>query len=203
MKIFLVFLFLLIYRGSFAQKQYNVEFIDTIVSVLPDTVWSGMRKDFQKKGMSNEMVDKLIAQLKSQQLFQSYIRQVTTYMDHAVIRIDRATIEGTLNNAIPFDSLLLKGGYLYQEASTSSGFSSSPILNPAKIFKSTGNKKLILEYPCIEYLSTDNTCRIWVTSKLPPFINPGLVLKNIQEAVLAFELNNEVLVTKSVAVKIE
>jgi len=54
-----------------------------------------------------------------------------------------------------------------------------------------------MNYKCQEYISTDSTCRIWVTTELPDYLNPGIRKGNIKGAVLGFELKENVSITKS------
>jgi len=191
---------------SFAQKQFKVIFHDTTnynlanIQFVNDT--TKQDNDF------NKLIAKAVLEkMQKEGITRTNDRVVTTHDHYTVIKIDRSTIDGgevTFNGSGDlFDSLLFKADELYEDAPTSTGFTSTPVSTPKKIFRQTGSSKTILGYLCYEFTSTDSSCLIWVTDKLPPSINPGVRLTNLKVAVLRFELRQEQSYFKTEAVKIE
>jgi hypothetical protein len=91
---------------------------------------------------------------------------------------------------------------LFTQSATSTGFSGEPLSAPKKEFVVTGKKESILSYECEEYVSTDSTCYIWVSAKLPDYINPGIRKGNVRGAVLGFDLKGQIYSTRCVLSKI-
>ena len=164
-------------------------------------------KNFQDQRIPDTLASQLgkalFEQLSNEKLYLTQERKIRANNQFTIIVFDRFTKEGRLKVEDQPDSMLLKNGELYLDAPTKNVFSNTPVNFPKKIFQQTGNTRKILNHLCKEYLSTDSTCRIWVTEALPSYINPGVRIGNIKGAVLAYEEKRESLLLKSEAIKIE
>jgi len=198
-KLILVFplVFFIVY--SDAQQKYRCEFADTIISVIPDSLFRFLAS---KNNLSEEAIEQFLEQQRANPASRRYLKIVRAAMDQTIISIDKSSANGNLTITI-FDSLLYKNGEIYNNASTANGFSDKPFDHPKKVFRGTGKKLSILEYQCDEYLSTDSTCYIWVTTELPEYINPGVRTNNVKGAVLGFQLSRTETRTRSMLVKLE
>jgi hypothetical protein len=195
-----IFVLLLLF-GRFtlsAQKKYICEYSDTSTTILPDSILAEMlsssRPDIE---IPPEVMQQFLSQMKVKPIFASQQRVVKAANDKTIISIERSTRSGNLTMET-FDSALYKNDELFLDSASSSGFASHPINIPRKVFFSTGNSKEILKYKCDEYLSTDSTCRIWVTKELPDYLNPGIRKGKVKGAVLGFELKANVYFTKCI-----
>jgi hypothetical protein len=179
-----------------AQKRYVCEYADTATMILPDSIWAEMltssRPDIE---IPAEVLQQFISQMKEKPIFMAQRRIVNAGFDKTVISIDRSSRNGKLTTET-FDSLFYKDDEIFMDSSSASGFSSSPINTPRKEFLASGNLKIILNYKCNEYVSTDSTCRIWVSTELPDYLNPGIRKGTIKGAVLGFELKSNATYTK-------
>jgi len=170
---------------------------------MSDTVINGLKNSInlsEDSAINEEIGRQMVMQLLKKPLFMIQLRSVRASNEVTVIIFDRYTKEGRLNMET-FDSLLYKDDEIFPDSA--SGFNTIPIQLPRKKFISTGSFFTIMKYKCTEYLSTDSTARIWVTTELPGYINPGIRKGNIQGAVLGFELKSEVTITKSFLTRIE
>src|SRR6187200_1530022 len=190
-------LFLLAGLTNLAQKKYVCEFSDTTRTILPDSIFAQLltssRSDIE---IPPEVMQQFLSQMKEKPLFMAQQRIVNAGIDKTIIIIDRSSRGGNFISET-FDSVLYKNDELFPDSTSASGFSVLPISIPRKDFLSTVNTKVIMNYKCQEYISTDSTCRIWVTRELPDYLNPGIRKGNIKGAVLGFELKENVSVTKS------
>jgi len=190
-------LFLLAGLTNLAQKKYVCEFSDTTSTILPDSIFAQLltssRSDIE---IPPEVMQQFLSQMKEKPLFMAQQRIVNAGIDKTIIIIDRSSRGGNFISET-FDSVLYKNDELFPDSTSASGFSVLPISIPRKDFLSTVNTKVIMNYKCQEYISTDSTCRIWVTRELPDYLNPGIRKGNIKGAVLGFELKENVSVTKS------
>jgi len=190
--------------GSFtlsAQRQYVCEFTDTITAVIPDSVFADMlintKPDIE---IPPEVMKQFLSQVKQKPLSMIQTRMVRAEIDRTVISIDRSSKAGNLTMET-FDSILYKNDEIFLDSASVSGFAKSPLNRPRKQFVATGKRVNILNYACDEYLSTDSTCYMWVTSELPDYVNPGIRKGNIQGAVLGFELKEPASTTKTILVR--
>ena len=195
---------LLLLFGSFtlkAQKKYICEYADTTTTILPDSIWAEMlassRPDIE---IPTEVLQQFISQMKEKPIFMAQRRIVNAGFDKTVISIDRSSRNGKLTTET-FDSLFYKDDEIFMDSSSASGFSSSPINIPRKEFLATGSIRIILNYKCNEYVSTDSTCRIWVSTELPDYLNPGIRKGTIKGAVLGFELKSNATFTKCILIR--
>jgi len=190
-------LFLLPGLTNLAQKKYVCEFSDTTRTILPDSIFAQLltssRSDIE---IPPEVMQQFLSQMKEKPLFMAQQRIVNAGIDKTIIIIDRSSRGGNFISET-FDSVLYKNDELFPDSTSASGFSVLPISIPRKDFLSTVNTKIIMNYKCQEYISTDSTCRIWVTTELPDYLNPGIRKGNIKGAVLGFELKENVSITKS------
>jgi len=190
-------LFLLAGLTNLAQKKYVCEFSDTTSTILPDSIFAQLltssRSDIE---IPPEVMQQFLSQMKEKPLFMAQQRIVNAGIDKTIIIIDRSSRGGNFISET-FDSVLYKNDELFPDSTSASGFSVLPISIPRKDFLSTVNTKVIMNYKCQEYISTDSTCRIWVTTELPDYLNPGIRKGNIKGAVLGFELKENVSITKS------
>ena len=190
-------LFLLAGLTNLAQKKYVCEFSDTTRTILPDSIFAQLltssRSDIE---IPPEVMQQFLSQMKEKPLFMAQQRIVNAGIDKTIIIIDRSSRGGNFISET-FDSVLYKDDELFPDSTSASGFSVLPISIPRKDFLSTVNTKIIMNYKCQEYISTDSTCRIWVTTELPDYLNPGIRKGNIKGAVLGFELKENVSITKS------
>jgi len=190
-------LFLLAGLTNLAQKKYVCEFSDTTRTILPDSIFAQLltssRSDIE---IPPEVMQQFLSQMKEKPLFMAQQRIVNAGIDKTIIIIDRSSRGGNFISET-FDSVLYKNDELFPDSTSASGFSVLPISIPRKDFLSTVNTKVIMNYKCQEYISTDSTCRIWVTTALPDYLNPGIRKGNIKGAVLGFELKENVSITKS------
>lgn len=183
----------------FGQKKFECEFSDTVITVLPDSVFAEMltssRPDIE---IPPEVMRQFLSQMKGKPLNMIQKRIVKAGIEKTIISIERNSRDGNLSMET-FDSLLYKNDELFPDSA--SGFSVLPISTTRKDFLSTGNTEVILNYKCKEYISTDSTCRIWVTTELPDYLNPGIRKGNIKGAVLGFELKANIIITRSFLTK--
>jgi hypothetical protein len=190
-------LFLLAGLTNLAQKKYVCEFSDTTSTILPDSIFAQLltssRSDIE---IPPEVMQQFLSQMKEKPLFMAQQRIVNAGIDKTIIIIDRSSRGGNFISET-FDSVLYKNDELFPDSTSASGFSVLPISIPRKDFLSTVNTKVIMNYKCQEYISTDSTCRIWITTELPDYLNPGIRKGNIKGAVLGFELKENVSITKS------
>src|SRR5688572_2891854 len=194
-------LILVLLCGNFtlsAQNKYICEYSDTTITGLPDSIWEEMltssRPDIE---IPPDVMQQFLSQMKQKPMFMAQQRVVKAANDKTVISIDRSSRNGNLT-VETFDSLLYKNDELFIDSNSASGFSNHPINIPRKEFVSTGSIRLILDYTCNEYISTDSTCRIWISSALPDYINPGIRKGKVKGAVLGFQLRGKVYTTKCI-----
>lgn len=194
----LIFLFFITGFTLSAQKKSICEYTDTVTTILPDSIFAEMltsaRPDIE---IPPAVMQQFLSQVKEKPITMTQKRIVNAEPGRTIITIERRSRDGNLNLET-FDSLLYKNDELFPDSASVSGFSVSPIPVSRKDFVSTENTKVIMNYKCREYVSTDSTCRIWVTSELPDYINPGIRKGNVKGAVLGFELKADVVFTKCI-----
>jgi hypothetical protein len=182
---------------AFTQKKYLCEFSDTVITNFPDSVFAQMltssRPDIE---IPPEVMQQYLSQVKEKPVSMIQKRIVKAEIEKTIISIERKSRSGNLSMET-FDSVLYKNDELFPDSATASGFSVVPITTSRKDFLSTENTKVIMNYKCKEYISRDSTCRIWVTTELPDYLNPGIRKGNIKGAVLGFELKANVIITRS------
>ena len=180
-----------------AQKNYVCEFADTMIAILDDSVLLRMSQFSPQDDVevTKEMRDQLFSEMRASFPTMYQLRIVNATKDQTVISMDRNSRSGSLTMET-FDSILYKNDEIFLKSGK--GFSTNPLNSPKKEFISTGKKITILNYKCDEYLSTDSTCYIWVTTELPDYINPGIRKGNIKGAVLGFQLKANVTITKCI-----
>lgn len=147
--------------------------------------------------LTSDIIEQIFTQLKSQALSMHQLRTVIATKDRTIVKVDRSSRAGNTIHET-FDSLLYKADEIYMDSSSVSGFATQPIQLARKEFRATGNRKSIMKYNCSEYVSTDSTCYIWVTTDLPDSINPGIRKGAIKGAVLGFQLKTQFYITKCV-----
>ena len=194
----LILFFLFGNFALFGQKKYICEYSDTTTTILPDSIFAEMltsaRPDIE---IPPAVMQQFLLQMKQKPVFMAQQRIVNAGIDKTVISIDRSSRSGNLTMET-FDSILYKGDEIFRDSSSATGFTLFPIATQRKEFLSTGNTVLILNYKCNEYVSNDSTCRIWITTQLPDYLNPGIRKGNIKGAVLGFELKGNATITKCI-----
>lgn len=184
---------------SDAQQKYRCVFADTMISVIPDSLFRSLAS---KNNLSNKAIEKILKQHRANPPSKYYLKTVRAGKDQTIINLDKGSVGGDFTRRI-FDSLLYKNDELFNEAPTSSGFSETPWDRPKKAYRGTGKKLSILGYECDEFISTDSCCYLWITTELPEYINPGARTNNVKGAVLGFKLTYTETSTKSMLVKLE
>ena len=198
-KLSLFFLLLLFILGSDAQQKYRCVFSETILAVIPDSLFRYLAL---KNNFSEKKIEEILERQKTNYDSIYYLKIVRAGKDQTVINRDRSSFRGNLAIDI-VDSFLYKNDELYYKDSASSRFSDKPLEYPKKVFRGTGKKLSILNYECDEYISTDSTCYIWITDELPAYINPGARTNNVKGAVLGFKLRRMETMTRTMLVKLE
>ena len=200
-KLFLLFLFLLNVSVSNAQKKYRCEFAETITSVMPDSVFRNLAS---KNNLSAKEIEQFLEQQKANPDFKRLRLIVRAEKDQTIINVDTLPEKGSFRKR--FDSLLYRNDEIFNSALTLSGFSDKPNARPKRAYRGTGKKLSILNYQCDEFISTDSTVRIWVSTELPEYINPGARTNNVKGAVLGFQLIQRGIITtttKAMLVKLQ
>jgi hypothetical protein len=200
-KLILFFPFVLFTIYCNAQQKYRCAFRETTISVIPDSLF----RFLAAKGtdLSPSAVERFLGQYRIDPPSSSYnLKLVRAGQDQTIVgtwmysKSERDTIE-------TLDSFLYKKDEIFNSAPSPSGFSDKPWDRPKKVFKSTDKKISILDYQCDEYISTDSTCYIWISTELPEYINPGVRTNNVKGAVLGFRLIRQMTDMKSILVKLE
>ena len=200
-KFFLLFLFLVNDSISNAQKKYRCEFAETITSVMPDSVFRNLAS---KNNLSAKEIEQFLEQQKANPDFKRLRLTVRAEKDQTIINVDTLPEKGSFRKR--FDSLLYRNDDIFNSALTLSGFSDKPNARPKRAYRGTGKKLSILNYQCDEFISTDSTVRIWVSTELPEYINPGARTNNVKGAVLGFQLIQRGIITtttKAMLVKLQ
>ena len=192
-KLFLLFPFVLSVSISNAQKKYRCEFAETITSVMPDSVF---RNYASKNNLSAKEIEQFLEQQKVNPDFKRLRLIVRAEKDQTIINVDTLPEKGSFRKR--FDSLLYRNDEIFNSALTLSGFSDKPIDRPKRAYRGTGKKISILNYQCDEFISTDSTVHIWVSTELPEYINPGARANNVKGAVLGFQLIQRGIITTTI-----
>jgi len=192
-KLILLFLFLLDVSISNAQKKYRCEFAETITSVMPDSVFRNLAS---KNNLSAKEIEEFLEQQKANPDFKRVRLTVRAEKDQTIINVDTLPEKGSFRKR--FDSLLYRNDEIFNSALTLSGFSDKPIDRPKRAYRGTGKKISILNYQCDEFISTDSTVHIWVSTELPEYINPGARANNVKGAVLGFQLIQRGIITTTI-----
>jgi hypothetical protein len=200
-KLILLFSFLLSVVPSNAQKKYRCEFAETITSVMQDSVFRNLAT---KNNLSAKEIEEFLEQQKANPDFKRVRLTVRAEKDQTIINVDTLPEKGSFRKR--FDSLLYMNDEIFNSALTLSGFSDKPNARPKRAYRGTGKKLSILNYQCDEFISTDSTVRIWVSTELPEYINPGARTNNVKGAVLGFQLIQRGIITtttKAMLVKLQ
>ena len=200
-KLFLLFPFLLNVSISNAQKKYRCEFAETITSVMPDSVFRNLAS---KNNLSAKEIEQFLAQQKANPDFKRLRLTVRAERDQTIINVDTLPEKGSFRKR--FDSLLYINDEIFNSALTASGFADKPYSRPKRAYRGTGQKLSILNYQCDEFISTDSTVYIWVSTELPENVNPGARTNNVKGAVLGFQLIQKGIITtttKAMLVKLQ
>ncbi len=200
-KLILSFSLLLSVITSEAQKKYRCEFAETITSAMPDSVFRNLAS---KNNLSAKEIEQFLEQQKANPDFKRVRLTVRAEKDQTIINVDTLPEKGSFRKR--FDSLLYRNDEIFNSALTLSGFSDKPYGRPKRAYRGTGKKLSILNYQCDEFISTDSTVRIWVSTELPEYINPGARTNNVKGAVLGFQLIQRGIITtttKAMLVKLQ
>ena len=186
---------------SNAQKKYRCEFAETITSVMPDSVFRNLAS---KNNLSAKEIEQFLEQQKANPDFKRLRLIVRAEKDQTIINVDTLPEKGSFRKR--FDSLLYRNDEIFNSALTLSGFSDKPYARLKRAYRGTGKKLSILNYQCDEYISTDSTVYIWVSTELPEYINSGARTNNVKGAVLSFQLIQRGMITtttKAMLVKLQ
>ena len=200
-KLILLFLLSLCVITSQAQNKYRCEFAETITSVMPDSVFRNLAS---KNNLSAKEIEQFLEQQKANPDFKRLRLTVRAEKDQTIINVDTIPEKGSFRKR--FDSLLYRNDEIFNSALTLSGFSDKPYARPKRAYRGTGKKLSILNYQCDEFISTDSTVYIWVSTELPEYINPGARTNNVKGAVLGFQLIQRGMITtttKAILVKLQ
>ena len=184
---------------SDAQQKYRCVFADTMISIIPDSLFRSLAL---KNNLSSKTIEKILEQHRATPPSKYYLKTVRAEKNQTIISIVKGSVGGDFTREI-FDSVLYKNDELFYEAPTPSGFSDTFWDRPKRAYRGTGKKLFILGYECDEFISTDSCCYIWITTELPEYINPGARTNNVKGAVLGFKLTYTETSTKSMLVKLE
>lgn len=211
--IFPLLLFFII--KSNAQQKYRCEFVDTTITVIPESI---VRDIGWRYNLSSKKIKQFIEQQKTRPAYRYQLRVVKAAEDQTIIILDKRSIRG--NHIIQvgkfnlqpvdsmlyknFDSILYKNDEIFNQAPTLSGFSDKAWDRRKREFRGTGKKLSILGYQCDEFINIDSTFYMWVTEQLPAYINPGIRTNNVKGAVLGFKyIEWPGITTKSILMKLE
>ena len=204
--LFFSLVFFIIYTD--AQQKYRCEFVDSTISVIPDSLFRYLAL---KNSLSANAIEKFLEQQRANTAYRYQLRIVRAEKDQTIISLDKHSVSGNLTIKKSdsmlyknFDSILYQNDEIFNEAPTSSGFSDKLWDRRKRAYRGTGKKLSILDYQCDEYISADGTCYIWITAELPEYINPGIRTNNVKGAVLGFKYTQKTgTTTKSMLVKLE
>jgi len=199
-RLILFFPLLFFVIDSDAQEKYRCTFRETTISVMPDSLFRFLAE--RGSNLSPEAVDKFLEQQRATPDSWYYLKIVKAGKSHTIATTIRYSVSGK-DTIETRDSFLYKHDEIFNSALSSSGFSAKPWDQPKKIFRDTGKKLSILNYECAEYISTDSTCTIWISTELPEYINPGVRTNNVKGAVLGFRLIRQMADMKSILVKLK
>lgn len=204
-----IFLFVSIIISVFSQAQqpiYKCEFADSIRLIDYNSVVASIRNSLIEKGVSPEMVDKDVQKYFGDPSSLAIVQKiaVNVYFDSSIITLN---YDSHSNNrtvlGLPGDKLKVESGQLFRYIQALESYTLLKIPDSSQLFISTGKQKEILNFICEEYISSDLIYKIWVTDKLPSTLNPGIGIKNINKAILAFEAKTGNTFTKVILKKIE
>jgi hypothetical protein len=179
MKGYLFFFFLLLSRHSFCQTVWHCEYSDSTLVRVPDSVINSIATDMKEKNAPDAVITAVLLKLSSGPVADVTKRTVIANDDSTMIVIESPDAS---------QRILLKKDEIYIPDGNGSD---TMVTTPHKIFKPTGKRPELFNYTCMEYISTDSTCTIWVAEDLPNCINPGIRVKNINGAVLFSEIKRE------------
>lgn len=198
-KLILFFLLLFFVIFSYTQEKYRCTFRETTTSGMPDSLFRFLAE--RGTNLSPRDIEKFLEQGVYTDSWVS-LKIVTAGKSQTIVTTIRYSVRGK-DTIETRDSFLYKYDDIFYRAPSSTGFSAEPWDYPKKIFSATGKKNSIMNYQCDEYVSTDSTCTIWVSTELPEYINPGVRTNNVNGAVLGFRLKRSERDTKSIMVKME
>jgi len=192
---------------SVAQRPiYKCQFTDSIGILDYNQVVNSIRKSLEEKNLSPEVIDKYIADNFSNPSTLAFVQErvVDAYADSSIISMNYDSIA---NNRIvlemPGNKMMVKNGVVFRYNQGLEAYTVSKISDRSQVFTPTGHQIEIAGFICDEYVSLDSIYKIWVTEKLPPTINPGIGIKNINKAILGFEARTGNAYTRGMLKKIE
>jgi len=217
MRRFTVFFLLLFFVvNSDAQQKYRCDFFDTTILVIAEPLFRDLAS---KNNLSSKQIKQFLEQQRTRPPYRYQLRVARAEEDQTIISLDKHSIKGNfivqtvgkfrlepVDSMLykNFDSILYKNDEIFNQASTSSGFSDKPWDRPKRQYRGTGKKLFILGYQCDEFINIDSTFYMWVTEELPSYVNPGIRTNNVKGAVLGFKyIQWPGITTKSILVKLE
>jgi hypothetical protein len=140
---------------SNAQQKFRCAFRETTISAIPDSLFRFLAA--KGTNLSSEDVEKFLEQQRTDPVSWYNLKIVIAGKDQTIVSRYIYSLSGK-DTIKTRDSFLYKNDEIFNSTPSPSGFSDKPWDHPKKIFKSTGEKDIILNYQCEEYISTDSTC---------------------------------------------
>lgn len=190
-----------------SQPHYICKYNDSIGILDYEKQIESMKAPLMENGMSLDIFDTYISKYfpdKNAFLVTSE-RDVVVYKDSSIIDLRYNSNKSFhISFELPSSRLKVERGKLFRYSQSNSAYIESIVSDSSvTFFQLTSKRKIILGYTCLEYINLDGSVVIWVCDDLPSVINPGISVKNVKGAVLAFEARNGNGVTKSCISKIE
>lgn len=190
---------------STAQQIGTAVFIDTIDVKSQEEVLNSIRKSFREKNIPEEVIEGYIKNFFAIEnpFRQTQKREASLFKDSSIISMNYVSN----NNMAVFETskrkIIFKEGLLFKSGDEVTEQEMMNLKDSSTVFNSTGRSRKILGYICEEYRSQDLVYSIWVNKELPNEVNPGIQMKNINGAVLAFEAEIGNAITKSTLHKLD
>lgn len=180
-------------------RKYACLFTDTLGVIDAAIQADSMKQSLQQKGLPHEITERITEKVFSRP--EAYLltlsRSVSTDGDSSLIRLNYHSAPGKTLIANGSGIMKFSHGRLLRYDPANEVF--HPVQTPetSALFSPTGRKQSILGFACDEYISADSIYRIWITKQLPPAINPGVAVMNVEGAVISFETRHNNAYTRS------
>jgi hypothetical protein len=195
--------FLILLHGLCSKAQYY--YSDTLAFDITTTQGQRdtLRNQLKEKGFSEMMIDGIISNVERTYKNRESIKGRTVIVrgDSSFIELNYAPGKGEVF-VMTNKNLLVKNGRLFSQDPVSKEYIESKIEDSSRVFNSTGRYRMILGYECSEYKSLNHIYTVWITTKLPSAVNPGISHSNLPGAILGYEVNMGKATTRSGIVKI-
>lgn len=184
---------------STGQQIGTAVFIDPIDVKSQEQALNSIRNSFREKNMPEEVIEGYIKNFfaKENPFRQTQKREAVLFEDSAIISMNYVSN----NNMAVFETtnrkLIYKKGSLFKGGDETNSPEIILFNDSSTVYNRTGRNRSILGFMCEEYRSQDLKYKIWVSQELPHEVNPGIQIKNLKGAVLAFEAEIGNAITKS------